>query len=102
VALPTIAFVPESRLNAMLCPSGRCSLAGVYISPGAIYLLEGLDPLTDTCARAVLAHELAHHFQYVSGRFANHDLRVQRMAEESEAVLVQNIYLAEHGRFGRC
>lgn len=69
------------------------------LTPGIIYIDERNDFERDPYARGLLAHELTHYVQRLSGAFGPSLVAdcVTRIQSEAQAVLVQARYLATQG-----
>jgi len=94
---PDVTFVPREELARLAC-SGNCSVQGAYLPERGVLLVEGLDPLTDERARAVLLHELVHHAQHLTGRHGDTIPCERYFLREREAYGIENRYLARLGR----
>jgi hypothetical protein len=92
--LPNVAQVPHEELEHHAC-GGKCAvIKAAYVPEQGIYIDNRLDPLNNVMDRSILLHELVHHVQALTGRYADLDECERRRQEEMEAFAIQNAYLA--------
>ncbi len=96
-ALPEVHLVAQSWIQAEVCVK-TCRVPAFYDPARGVFIDEKLDLKVDTFNRSILLHELVHHLQARSGRFEALPSECERRnAEELEAYLIQNKYLAHIG-----
>jgi hypothetical protein len=94
---PNVAQVSHEELERHAC-GGKCAMVkAAYVPQQGIYVDSKLDPLNDVMDRSILLHELVHHMQALSGRYADLEECARRHQEEMEAYAIQNAYLATVG-----
>lgn len=90
---PPIHVLSEGEMAEQLC--GRpCGVRAFYLDGRGVYLRDDLDIVNDLKARSILLHELVHHVQHESGRFAALGSCERWLAREDEAYRIQNRYLS--------
>lgn len=94
---PDIVFAAHEKLERMACQD-ECPVLGFYHPSHIIYLDIVLKPETNLCAQSVLVHELVHVMQHGNGIFYEFDAHTRWILREKEALHVQRIFLAKHGR----
>lgn len=91
---PNVAQVTHQELERHAC-GGKCTMVeAAYVPQEGIFVDSRLDPLNNEMDRSILLHELVHHVQAVTGRYADLNACERRQKEESEAFAIQNGYLA--------
>lgn len=94
---PPVQLVALATLQQMVCGQ-PCPVRGVFIPGKGVFVDEQRDLRSDVFSRSVLLHELVHHAQDLSGRFAHAGSPCrQRQAKEREAYAIQQRYLAQMG-----
>jgi hypothetical protein len=94
---PNVAQVPREELERHAC-GGKCAMVkAAYVAQQGIYVDSKLDPLNNVMDRSILLHELVHHVQGLTGRYADLNECQRRQQEEMEAYAIQNAYLAAVG-----
>jgi len=91
--LPPIHVLSEREMAQRLC-AGPCGVRAYYLDGQGVYLRDDLDIVDDLKARSILLHELVHHIQHETGRFAAMNACERWLAREDEAYRVQNAYLS--------
>ena len=91
---PNVAQVSHQELERHAC-GGKCTMVkAAYVPAQGIFVDSRLDPLNDVMDRSILLHELVHHVQALTRRYADLDECERRHSEETEAFAIQNGYLA--------
>lgn len=90
---PPIHVLSEQAMSEQVCRS-PCGVRAFYLDGRGVYLRDDLDVVNDLKARSILLHELVHHFQHESGRFAALASCERWLAREDEAYRLQNSYLS--------
>lgn len=90
---PPIHVLSEQAMSEQVCRS-PCGVRAFYLDGRGVYLRDDLDVVNDLKARSILLHELVHHFQHESGRFAALTSCERWLAREDEAYRLQNSYLS--------
>jgi hypothetical protein len=91
---PNVAQVSHQELERHAC-GGKCTMVkAAYVPEQGIFVDSRLDPLNNVMDRSILLHELVHHVQAVTGRYADLNECERRQSEEAEAFAIQNGYLA--------
>lgn len=93
--VPPIHVLSEREMAGLIC-GGPCGVRAFYLDGRGVYLRDDLDVVNDLKARSILLHELVHHVQHESGRFAALESCERWLAREDEAYRVQNTYLSGH------
>lgn len=91
--LPPIHVLSEREMAQRLC-AGPCGVRAFYLDGQGVYLRDDLDIVDDLKARSILLHELVHHIQHETGRFAAMNACERWLAREDEAYRIQNAYLS--------
>ena len=95
---PEIHVVPHAVIEEKICRSQCRRIKAFYHPDWGVYVDESLDLAGDKFDRSILLHELVHHVQHAAGAFEMLPSDCQRRnAEEQEAYLLQNKYLAAIG-----
>jgi hypothetical protein len=95
---PEIHIVPHAVIEEKICRSQCRRIKAFYHPDWGVYVDDSLDLSGDAFARSILLHELVHHVQRVAGAYEMRPESCERRnAEEREAYLVQNKYLATIG-----
>jgi hypothetical protein len=92
---PRIRQISHTEIERLYC-TRRCGLKAVYDPSIGISLDQGLDPANKQFDRSILLHELVHHLQAVTGRYAHLPECIRRYVEEREAYAIQNAYLSRN------
>ena len=96
-AFPEVHLVSQSWIQEEVCVKA-CRVPAFYDPARGVFIDEKLDLKDDSFSRSILLHELVHHFQARSGRFETLPGECERRnAEEMEAYMIQNKYLAYVG-----
>ena len=96
--IPEIHIIPASEVQDMVCGKPCPAYAWITEKADKIYLSDILKVDEDVCDRTILLHELVHFAQRKTNKFASSPLEERRHLMEMNAIIIQNIYLAEHGR----
>jgi len=91
--MPPLHMLSVSEMQEHLC-KGTCGVRAFYLDGKGIYLRDDLDVVNDLKARSILLHELVHHVQQESGKFASLSPCEKWFAREDEAYRIQNAYLS--------
>jgi hypothetical protein len=95
---PRVRQVTRLELEREACEGRTCRFVkAAYVPEKGLYLDSALDPQASVMDRSILLHELVHHLQASSQRYAHLSLCMRARAEEEEAYRIQNAYLAQHG-----
>ncbi len=93
---PPVFRLQRAALESMVCRSA-CGVKAFYLAGKGVYIDETLDLNNDVKARSILLHELVHHVQGVTGKFADMPDCHGWYAKEYEAYAIQNKYLRWEG-----
>jgi hypothetical protein len=97
-AFPQVRQVTRTELEREACGGQRCRFVkAAYVPEKGLYLENVLDPQASVMDRSILLHELVHHLQASTQRYAHLAECERRREEEREAFAVQNAYLAQSG-----
>jgi len=95
---PRVRQVTRSELEREACEGRKCRFVkAAYVPEKGLYMDNALDPQARVMDRSILLHELVHHFQASTQRYAHLSACERARAEEEEAYGIQNAYLAQQG-----
>lgn len=95
---PRVRQVTRNELEREACEGRRCRFVkAAYVPEKGLYMDNALDPQASVMDRSILLHELVHHFQATTQRYAHLPACERARAEEEEAYAIQNAYLAQQG-----
>ena len=93
--LPEVHAVAQSEIQRRLCDSRPCRIKAYYHPDWGVVVADTLDFHNDPFDRSILLHELVHHLQKTTGKFAVvTSFCSRRTSEELEAYEIQNRYLS--------
>ncbi len=93
-SFPRVHQVPHDELARQAC-GGSCNFVkAAYVPEVGLLMDRNLDPEASVMDRSILLHELVHHLQAMTGRYADLPECERRQREELEAFSIQNAYLA--------
>ena len=93
--LPEVHAVAQSEIQRRLCDSRPCRIKAYYHPDLGVVVADTLDFQNDPFDRSILLHELVHHLQKTTGKFAVvTSFCSRRTSEELEAYEIQNRYLS--------
>lgn len=97
VSLPEVHVEPVEVMQQAIC--GRpCPVKAFYHPDSGIHIDQRMDVYSNVFERSILVHELVHHLQRITGKFDVVPGYCRRKnAEELEAYMIQNRYLAQQG-----
>jgi hypothetical protein len=95
---PRVRQVTRVELEREACEGRKCRFVkAAYVPEKGLYMDNALDPQASVMDRSILLHELVHHFQASTQRYAHLSQCERARAEEEEAYAIQNAYLAQNG-----
>lgn len=96
-SLPAVQVEPAEVMQQRIC--GRpCPVKAYYHPDSGVHIDRKLDVFGNAFERSILVHELVHHLQRTTGKFeAVPGFCRRKNAEELEAYMIQNRYLAQQG-----
>lgn len=90
---PELEFKRHSFFVEQVCGGRECAAMGWYNDKGIVYIDNALRDADGALATSVLVHELTHHLQHLSGKFADSSCQ-DSLLREREARRVQFIYVS--------
>jgi hypothetical protein len=96
-AYPRVHQVSRPELEREACAGHACwAVKAAYVRDKALlYVDSALDLHTNILDRSILLHELVHHMQNLTQRYADLPPCTRYRVEEREAFEIQNAYLAQ-------
>ena len=98
--IPEIQILSEREVQKMVCGKREPCPAYAWTPEKAdkIYLSDTLKIKEDICDRSILLQELIHFAQRKTNKFHDSSWEEKRHLMEMDAIIIQNIYLSQHGR----
>ena len=94
-----VEFIDQKKLQQIACKKPCEIMAYTPKSQTEkIYLINGLEPLTDVCHQAILMHEIIHIIQEENGYADEFDEKTKKHMREMNALVNHNIFLSQYGK----
>ena len=95
---PRVRQVTRVELEREACEGRKCRFVkAAYVPEKGLFMDNALNPQANVMDRSILLHEIVHHFQASTRRYAHLTDCERARAEEEEAYAIQNAYLAQNG-----
>lgn len=91
---PEFKALSNTEMAEKACFSSKsCRVKAYYVSNEGIFYIKSLKPLTNTCDRSIILHELVHHYQKKQNKTFDLDEHTLWTLQERQAIYYQNLYL---------